>query len=140
MVVVVTDPVLVEGRRPGGLDAADKALLDQQSQGVVHRLSRDGADIDANVLGDGIRRTVWPTPHRPQRGQALGRDLDTVLAKERGWIFDHDWVICPIVDAVQYVSEANLFADGRWISLTSLVVGWLLNPHDDSLYSASPVC
>src|SRR5438132_13952870 len=51
VVVVVTNTILVEGRRSGGLDAPDESLLDQHPKGVVHRLSRDGADLGANVLG-----------------------------------------------------------------------------------------
>jgi len=89
VVVVITDPGLVESRRPGGLDAPDEALLDQHPEGVVHRLSRDGTDVGANVLGDGVCRAVGPTRHRSQDGQALGRDLDTMFAKEGGWIFGH---------------------------------------------------
>src|SRR5256885_553654 len=35
VVVVVTDTILVEGRRPGGLDAPDESLLDQHPKSVV---------------------------------------------------------------------------------------------------------
>jgi hypothetical protein len=89
VVVVVTDTILVEGRRSGGLDATDESLLDQDPKGIVHRLSGDGADLGANVLGDVVGRAVGPTRHRPQHGQALGRDLDTMFAKEVGWISSH---------------------------------------------------
>ena len=86
VVVVVTDPRIVEGRRPGGLNAPDEALLGQHPEGVVHRLPRDGTDLGANVLGDAIRRAMRATRDRPQHGQALGRDLETMFAKEVGWI------------------------------------------------------
>jgi len=82
MVVVVTNPIFIESRRPSGLDASDEALLGQHPKGVVHRLSRDGTDLGANVLGDGVRRAVRSTQYRSQNGQSLGRDLDTVLTKE----------------------------------------------------------
>src|SRR6266852_1527114 len=49
MVVVVTDSSLVKGRRPRRLDAPDEALLGQDPESVVHRLTRDGADLGANV-------------------------------------------------------------------------------------------
>src|SRR5262249_52463386 len=49
VMVVVTNTILVEGRRSGGLDAPEESPLDQHPEGVVHRLSRDGADLGANV-------------------------------------------------------------------------------------------
>ena len=44
VVVVVTDPVLVAGRRTGGLDAPEEALVGEGREGVVHRLPGDGTD------------------------------------------------------------------------------------------------
>src|SRR5947209_7741750 len=38
VVVIVTNPVLVPGRRPGGLDSPQEALLGERGQCVVHRL------------------------------------------------------------------------------------------------------
>jgi hypothetical protein len=90
VVVVVADAVLVKGRRPGGLNAPDESLLDEDSKGVVHGLSRDGADVSANVRGDLVGRAVGPTRHRAQHGQALGRDLDAPFAKELDQIARHD--------------------------------------------------
>ena len=92
MVVIVTHSILIKDRRPGGLDAPDEALLGQDPEGVVHRLSRDGTDLGANVLGDFFRRTMGPTRHRPKHGQALSRDLDTVFAKDFGWIVRHNLI------------------------------------------------
>jgi len=65
MVVVVTNPILIAGWRTGGLDAPDEALLGQDFQGVVHRLSRNGTDFGTNVNGDVFRRAVGPTRHSP---------------------------------------------------------------------------
>ncbi len=90
VVVIDTDPILVEGRRPGGLNTPEEALLDQRPEGVVYRLSRDGTDLGANGLGDLVCRAVRPTRYRAQHGQTLGRDLETVFAKEVGWIVRHD--------------------------------------------------
>src|SRR5437588_5512081 len=39
MVVVVSDAVLVAGRRPGGLDAPQETLVGEGRKGVVHRLT-----------------------------------------------------------------------------------------------------
>ena len=78
--MVVTDSILVQGWRPGRLDAPDEALLGQDFEGVVYSLSRNGTDCGTNVTCDVFRRAVGPTRHSPQHGQTLGRDLDTVLA------------------------------------------------------------
>jgi hypothetical protein len=90
VVVVITNPALVTSWRAGGLDAPDKALVDQHTECVVHRLSRDRANIVTNVFGDRVCRAVRPTPHRSQHSQALGRDLDAAVGKQRGWIPRHD--------------------------------------------------
>ena len=82
MVVVVADAILEARRRPGGLNAPDQALGDQQAQGVVHRLQRDGADLGPDDLGHGVGRDVRLTRDRPQDRQSLGRDLDAAFTKE----------------------------------------------------------
>ena len=110
--MVVADAILVEGRRPGGLDAPDEALLGQDPEGVVHRLSRDGADLGANIFGDVIRRAVGPTRDRPQHGHALGRDLDTVFAKDFGWIVTHDAHDMANLDSVKNWTESIWFGKG----------------------------
>src|SRR5262249_39581337 len=89
VMVVVTDTILVEGRRSGGLDAPDEPLLDQHREGVVNRLSRDGADVGANARSDVVGRAVGPTRHDPQYCEALGRDMDTTFAQEFGQIAGH---------------------------------------------------
>jgi len=56
--MVVSDAILVSRGRVGGLDAPDKALLNEQPERVVHGLSRDGADLNANILSDVVGRAV----------------------------------------------------------------------------------
>jgi hypothetical protein len=80
MVVVVSNPILVACRRAGGLDTSDEALVDQESQGVVYRLARDGPDFGPHHIGDVVCRAVRSTRHRPQDSEALGRDLHAVPA------------------------------------------------------------
>jgi hypothetical protein len=82
VVVVVIDPVLVPGGRTGRLDTADQALLGQGTQGVIHRLTRDGADLSSHKLLDLVCGAMRPVGHRTQYGQALSGHLDTVLAEE----------------------------------------------------------
>jgi len=82
MVVVVADALLETSRRAGGLNAPDKVLGDQDAEGVVHRLERDGTDLGPDGLGHGVGRDVGLARDRPQDSQSLGRHLDTALPKE----------------------------------------------------------
>jgi len=61
MVVVVADAILETSGRPCGLNAPDEAFGDQQTQCVVHRLERDGADLDSDDLGHAVGRDVGLT-------------------------------------------------------------------------------
>jgi hypothetical protein len=89
MVVVVADPILESGRRSGGPNAPDQALGDQNAEGVVHRLERDGTDLGPDDLGHGVGRDVGLTRYRPQDSQSLGRHLDAALPKEVGRVGGH---------------------------------------------------
>ena len=81
--------VLEASRRPGGLNAPDQPFGDQDAEGVVHRLERDGADLGPDDLGHAVGRDVGLTRDRPQDGQALGRDLDAALTKEASRVGQH---------------------------------------------------
>jgi hypothetical protein len=93
VVVIVIDPVFVPGRRTRRLDTPDEAIVGQNAQGVVHRLTRHSSDISPNDLFDLVRGAVRPGGHRPQNGQTLSRYLNAVLAKEvgrdRGYFPEH---------------------------------------------------
>ena len=78
--VIVINPILVERRRPGRLDAPDETFLNQHSQGVVDRLPGDGPYLSANIIGNVVSRAVRPLRDRPQDGQSLGGHLDPMLA------------------------------------------------------------
>jgi hypothetical protein len=82
MVVVVADAILEAGRRPRGLNAPDEAFGDQDAEGVIHRLERDGSDLGPGDLGHLVSRDVRAARKRPQDSQSLGRDLDAVLPEE----------------------------------------------------------
>ena len=58
VMVVVTDSILVAGRRSGRLDPADEVLVDQDAERVVHRLAGDRADDGADVVGQLVGRGV----------------------------------------------------------------------------------
>ena len=89
MVMVVADSILEASRRPGGLDAPDESLGDQQAQGVVHRLERDRPDPGPDGLSHALGRDVRLAGDREQIGQALSGDLNAVLTKELRRICDH---------------------------------------------------
>ena len=82
MVMVVADPILEPSRRPGGLNAPEEALGDQETERVVHRLEGDGADLGPDDFSHAVGRDVGLTRNRPQDPQSLGRHLNTALAKE----------------------------------------------------------
>jgi hypothetical protein len=89
MMVVVPDPILEASRRPGGLNAPDETLGNQDAERVVHRLERDDTDFDPDDLGHAVGRDVRPTRDRPQYGQPLGRELNTALAKQISRVSGH---------------------------------------------------
>ncbi len=74
MVMVVSRPIFVKGRGPGGLNSPDDAFVGQDPEGVVNCLSRHDPNLCANVLGEGVRRGVGAIGHRSQHGDALRGD------------------------------------------------------------------
>ena len=89
MVVVVADPILEARRRAGGLNPPDQAFGDQNPEGVVHRLERDGTDFGPDDFGYAVSGDVGLTRDRPQDGQSLGRDLNAALTKELSGVGGH---------------------------------------------------
>ena len=61
MVVVVANAILEASGRPWRLNAPDEAFGHQQTQCVIHRLKRDGADLDSDDLGHAVGRDVGLT-------------------------------------------------------------------------------
>ena len=82
MVVVVADPILVAGRRSGGLNTPDEAFGDQDAEGVVYRLERDRADLDPDERAHFVGRDVRATGHSAQDSQSLRRDLNAALTEK----------------------------------------------------------
>jgi hypothetical protein len=79
MVVVVPDPVLIPGGRPGRLDAPDEPVLAQIGKRVVDRLRRDRTDLGPGPIGNQVCRDVRYVGDRPQDRQSLGGDTETAL-------------------------------------------------------------
>lgn len=65
------------------MNGPDKALLSQHPKGVINGMPRDGTDLRANVLDNLSSRTVTPSRHDPQNGEAVASDLGAMLAKKR---------------------------------------------------------
>ena len=93
MVVVIADPILEARRRAGGLNAPEKTFGDEDPEGVVHRLQRDGTDLGADGLGHGVSRNVGLARHRPQDRQSLGGHLNPALPKEISRINGHTGMV-----------------------------------------------
>jgi hypothetical protein len=102
MVVVVIDPILVEGRRPGRLNPPDEAFLRKGPKGVVYRLSRNGTDLGTSLFGDSVCRRVRSFRDRSQHSQSLCCDLDAMFAEDAGWVFDHSRMVMLIMESVKY--------------------------------------
>src|SRR5688572_18030627 len=71
MVVVVGDSILEASGRSRGLNAPEKTLGDQHTEGVVHRLERDSTDLGPDRLGHGVSGDVGSTRDRSQDSQSL---------------------------------------------------------------------
>ena len=81
VVMIVADAVFITRRGIGGLDASDDAVVGEDAQDIIDRLTRDRADVLADAFGQGVGSGVRMTRDGPEDGQALGRDGQVVLAK-----------------------------------------------------------
>ena len=82
VMVVVTDSSLVARSGSGGFDAPHDPRIHQCRQRVVHRLLGDRPDVVACSLGHDVGCRMGSRRHRLKYGEALGRDLDAVVAQD----------------------------------------------------------
>src|SRR6056297_2603674 len=82
VVMVVVGTVLVARHGPGGLDPSQEALVDEDCQRVVDRLSRDGADAGPDTIDDLVGGRVRAIGNDPHDREPLGRDLHTAPPEE----------------------------------------------------------
>ena len=68
VMMVIADPVFVEGGGVGRLDAADDALVREYVQDVVDGLTRNGTELGADLLGELIGGRVGMIFTRPWMG------------------------------------------------------------------------
>lgn len=78
VVMVVAHAVLVESWRANWLNSTDQTLVDQEAEGVVHRLARDCSDVGLRCLGDVFRCAVGLVGHRSENGEPLRGDVESV--------------------------------------------------------------
>jgi len=74
VVMVIADPVFVEGCGVGRLDATDDALVGGDVQDVVDLLARDVAALRADILREVIRGGVRMLGDGPEHGETLRRN------------------------------------------------------------------
>jgi hypothetical protein len=84
VVVVVADAVLEAGRRSGRLNAPEETFVSEGPEGVVHRLTRDGAQFGPDDSVDVVRGAMRSIRHGLQDSETLGSDLHTVVTKQCG--------------------------------------------------------
>ena len=93
----------------------NQSLFGEHPEGVVHGLTRNGSDLGANLLGNVIRSAMGPQRYRPQHGQALGRDLETVFAELFSGIVGHapncraDSGLCPELESCHFLGRDAWF-------------------------------
>ena len=80
--MIVIDPILEPSCRPDWLYATDEAHVDQESESVVDGLARDDTDLGPDDLGHRVGSYMGLSGDRPQDGQPLRRDLNTVFTEK----------------------------------------------------------
>jgi len=98
MVMVVTDTILVAGRRARWLNTSDEVRCDQDIKCVVHRLQRNRADFCANGARDDIRRDVRSPGDRPEHRNSLSCYLYSTLSKRLRRITEHSCIVDQILE------------------------------------------
>jgi hypothetical protein len=99
--VIVPDPIFVSGRRTRGLYTANDALLCEESEGIIDRLARYGANLLANHLGNIVRRAVRLCRDGVQHSDSLGRHVDPMVSEKLGGYLEHFASIALILDFVK---------------------------------------
>lgn len=126
VVVVVADAILVAGGGAGGLDATEKALLDERPERVVDGLARDRAERVAHALRDLIRRAMRLERDRAQHRETLGGHLHAVLAEKRGRIDAHGATVAKIWTLSRSGAHPQ---SSRWIALAAATIENRRMPH-----------
>jgi hypothetical protein len=98
MVMVVADASLEPCRRSCRLDPPDQAFGVQNTQAVVHRLERDGADLFSDGCGHGVSRDVGLARDGPKNSQPLRGDLNAALFEDLSRVDGHPGMLDQIME------------------------------------------
>jgi hypothetical protein len=81
VVVIVTDPIFIEGRRTCRLDAPQQSFFHQQIERIVNGLAGNRAELNANHLSRVICRAMRSRCHDAENGQPLRGNLHSVASQ-----------------------------------------------------------
>jgi hypothetical protein len=101
MVVIVVDTVFVAGRGADRLNATDETLVQQNSQGVIYGLARNGPDFLASDVRNAIGRDVRMTGNGPHDGESLGGREHAVASKDVCGALGH------VLDNIKFWSKSK---------------------------------
>ena len=87
------------------MDPPDEPVGGQDAECVVHCLTRNPPDLVAHVFRDLFRRRVRTARHRPQVGQALGRDVHATLTKLGSRVRSQECMVRPNLHRVQSLTN-----------------------------------
>ena len=96
MVVVVANASFEPRGRTGRLNAPEQPLGREDTERVIHRLDRDGADLGPDGVGDRIGSDVRLSGDGAQDGQPLGRHLNSALPEELSRIGCHGVILSAV--------------------------------------------
>jgi len=101
MVVVISDAIFVKCRGACGLDAANQALFDQDSQRVIYGLARDRSNFATHQFSQFVGGAVRMFRDDAEHCQPLCRYLQAVSAEQLFGIRNHRFFLCQILDSVK---------------------------------------
>ena len=78
VVMIVSDPVLVQRGRADRLNSTNETLVDQQAQGVVDRLARDRSDVGLGGFGHILCSAVGLVGDGSKNCEPLRGDVESV--------------------------------------------------------------
>jgi len=100
VMMIVIDAVFVASGRSDGLNATKKTVVDQHSESVVDRLTRNATNIGLGNVGDFVGCHVRSARDSSHHGQTLGSYLNPVLSELINGRNSHWHPQYPILDKV----------------------------------------
>lgn len=91
VVVIVAYAVFVARRRSARLDPPDDPFVDEDAERVVDGLARDRPEGRSHIVGELISGGVPANRYRSENGEALRRDLQSMLTQHCVWFGAHGY-------------------------------------------------